>query len=265
MPHILAAGIAAEFHVQGDATILCTQAQDIIGSSAIDIALTPANLPRRKQLLVADMESTIIEQECFDELADMLGLGNEIATITARAMRGEIDFAQSLQERLRAFAGQAEHIFADLYTERITLMEGAASLIATMRHNGAICGLISGGFHYFASRIAAQLGFNHFACNDVEIVNQHLTGKIIPPILDRAAKATHLRKWSKAHETQHILAIGDGSNDLDMFAAAELSVAYRAKPVVAKAANIALTHSDLTALLYIQGYRGDEIISPKDG
>ena len=215
---------------------------------------------RRKKLLIADMESTIIEQECLDELADRLNLRNKISDITSRAMRGEIDFEPALRERVSLLAGLPATSLQDVHDD-VTLMPGAATLLATLKQNNVFCGLVSGGFSFFADKIAAQLNFDACHCNQLEIEADHLTGKVIDPILGREAKAARLRSWcdEKNLPAAETLAVGDGSNDLDMLKLSGMGVAFRAKPLVADAADFSIVHGDLTALLYLQGYQAKEI------
>ncbi|MGC6522862.1 MAG: phosphoserine phosphatase SerB [Candidatus Micropelagos thuwalensis] len=215
---------------------------------------------RRKELLIADMESTIIEQECLDELADRLNLRNKISDITSRAMRGEIDFEPALRERVSLLAGLPATSLQDVHDD-VTLMPGAATLLATLKQNNVFCGLVSGGFSFFADKIAAQLNFDACHCNQLEIEADHLTGKVIDPILGREAKAARLQSWcdEKNLPAAETLAVGDGSNDLDMLKLSGMGVAFRAKPLVADAADFSIVHGDLTALLYLQGYQAEEI------
>jgi phosphoserine phosphatase len=215
---------------------------------------------RRKKLLIADMESTVIEQECLDELADRLNLRNKISDITSRAMRGEIDFEPALRERVSLLAGLPATSLQDVHND-VTLMPGAATLLATLKHNNIFCGLVSGGFSFFADKIAAQLNFDACHCNQLEIEADHLTGKVIDPILGREAKAERLQSWcdEKNLPAAETLAVGDGSNDLDMLKLSGMGVAFRAKPQVADAADFSIVHGDLTALLYLQGYQAEEI------
>ena len=215
---------------------------------------------RRKKLLIADMESTIIEQECLDELADRLNLRNKISDITSRAMRGEIDFEPALRERVALLAGLPATSLQDVHDD-VTLMPGAATLLATLKQNNVFCGLVSGGFSFFADKIAAQLNFDACHCNQLEIEADHLTGKVIDPILGREAKAARLQSWcdEKNLPAAETLAVGDGSNDLDMLKLSGMGVAFRAKPLVSDAADFSIVHGDLTALLYLQGYQAEEI------
>ena len=215
---------------------------------------------RRKKLLIADMESTIIEQECLDELADRLNLRNKISDITNRAMRGEIDFEPALRERVALLAGLPATSLQDVHDD-VTLMPGAATLLATLKQNNVFCGLVSGGFSFFADKISAQLNFDAYHCNQLEIEADHLTGKVIDPILGREAKAACLQSWcdEKNLPAAETLAVGDGSNDLDMLKLSGMGVAFRAKPLVADAAAFSIVHGDLTALLYLQGYEAEEI------
>jgi phosphoserine phosphatase len=215
---------------------------------------------RRKRLLVADMDSTIIEQECIDEMADMLGLRDKIAAITERAMRGELAFEAALEERLALLEGLDERTLERVFNERITLMPGATTLVATMRKHGATTALVSGGFSFFTSRVRRSVGFDADHSNTLAMAGGKLTGRVEGPILGREAKLATLERYRadlglQAAET---LAVGDGANDLAMIKAAGLGVAYRAKPVVAAEADAAIIHGDLTALLFLQGYRRDE-------
>ena len=234
-----------------------------LGSSPIDVNIVadePA--PRRKNLLVADMESTIIEQECLDELAGYLGLRPKIADITERAMRGELNFEAALKERVTLLKGLNAGVLDDLYTNRVTLMPGAETLIATMQANGAYCALVSGGFRFFTEKIAARLSFDFEQANRLDIVDGRIAGTVAEPILGRVAKLAALERLAleRGLKPADTLAAGDGANDLAMITAAGLGVAFRAKPVVAAAAAAAITHGDLTALLYLQGYRWDEFV-----
>jgi phosphoserine phosphatase len=217
---------------------------------------------RRKTLLVADMDSTIIQQECIDEMADVLGLKPRIAAITERAMRGELDFAAALTERLSLLAGISEAQLLQVYDERIRLMPGARTLVQTMRAAGARTALVSGGFTFFTSRIAARVGFHENHANTLEMTDARLTGRVAGPILGREAKLATLKRLAGegALDAADTLAVGDGANDLDMIRAAGLGVAYRAKPVVAAEAAADITHGDLTALLYLQGYTRREFV-----
>lgn len=215
---------------------------------------------RRNRLLVADMESTIIEQECLDELADFVGLRDRISEITARAMRGELDFEAAIKERVGLLAGLDVSALEEVYEKRVTLMPGAEALIRTMKKHGATCALVSGGFDFFATRIKERLGFDACRANRLEIANGKLTGKVAEPILGREAKLAALESFKKELGLSRALtmATGDGANDLAMIKASGLGVAFRAKPVVAAEADASVTHGDLTALLYLQGYSKDE-------
>lgn len=227
-----------------------------IAGAPVDVCVVPA-AGRRKALLVADMDSTIIEQECIDEMADMLGLKARIAAITERAMRGELPFETALRERLGLLAGLEVSALQRVFDERVTLMPGARTLVATMRANGAFTALVSGGFSFFTSRVAAAVGFDVNQANELEIAERRLTGGVVGPILGREAKLEALLHYrdARALAQDATMAVGDGANDLAMIGAAGLGVAYRAKPVVAAEADCGITHGDLTALLYLQGYR----------
>jgi phosphoserine phosphatase len=226
----------------------------------IDINLVPADAARRrKKLLVADMESTIIQQECLDELAARVGLRERISQITARAMRGDLAFEAALEERVALLEGLDAAILEDIYAS-VTLMPGAATLVATMRRHGAHCALVSGGFSFFSERIAARLLFDSQQANTLEIVDGKLAGSVRQPILGREAKLASLNRLTRALQldASDTLAVGDGANDLSMLRAAGLGVAFRAKPIVAAAAAVRIEYGDLTALLYLQGYARHE-------
>jgi phosphoserine phosphatase len=228
----------------------------------LDVCTVPA-LHRRKQLLIADMDSTIIQQECIDEMADMLGLKPQIAAITERAMRGELKFEDALRERLGLLAGITEGQLEEVFQTRLTLMPGARTLVATMKAHGATAALVSGGFTFFTARIARLVGFNENQANTLDMVDGRLTGQVIGPILGKEAKLAALEHYARGLEIDlaETLAVGDGANDLDMIRAAGLGVAYRAKPIVAADADAAITNGDLTALLYLQGYSQDEFVT----
>lgn len=217
---------------------------------------------RRKRLLIADMDSTIINCECLDELADMAGLKPKIAAITARAMNGEIEFAAALLERVALLEGLRINALERVYRERIRLNPGARALVATMRADGARTMLVSGGFTFFTSRVAKDAGFDSEQANRLLDDGIALTGRVHEPVLGREAKLEALERAVVDLQISFdgALALGDGANDLDMIKRAGLGVAYHAKPIVAKAASARIDHGDLTAVLYLQGYREHEIL-----
>ncbi|WP_281301937.1 MULTISPECIES: phosphoserine phosphatase SerB [unclassified Iodidimonas] len=226
---------------------------------ATDIAVQDAP-NRRKALLIADMDSTMITVECIDELADFAGIKDKIALITEAAMRGELDFEAALHERVALLSGLDEATLLRCYEERVTPMSGAETLVKTMRAHGAYCLLVSGGFTFFTSRIAQHLGFDDHRANVLDIEGGRLTGRVRQPIIDANSKLTALEETAKnrkLHPSQ-IMAVGDGANDIPMIKAAGLGIAYHAKPKTAAAADLAIHHNDLSALLYIQGYRDSD-------
>lgn len=242
---------------------LRAEVQFALNGLTLDINVVTAEPQlRRNRLLVADMESTIIQQECLDELADFVGLRDRVSEITERAMRGDLDFEAAIKERVGLLEDMDAGKLEDVYANRVTLMPGADTLLATMKANGARCALVSGGFDYFAERICKRLGFDEFRANRLEISGGKLTGKVIEPILGREAKLAAFESYKKEMGLQRglTMATGDGANDLAMIKAAGLGVAFRAKPVVAAEADAAITHGDLTALLYLQGYGRDEFV-----
>lgn len=225
----------------------------------VDLAAQAAQ-GRRKRLLVADMDSTIVTAETLDELAGFAGLKERIAAITARAMNGELDFAAALRERVAMLAGLPEETLAQTYA-RIALTPGAETLVATMRAHGAVCALVSGGFRFFTARVRDRLGFHLDQANELIIEAGRLTGRVAEPILDKDAKLDALRRLAAEHALPlaATLAVGDGANDLPMLEAAGLGVAFRAKPSVAAAARLRVDHADLRALLWIQGYTEEDL------
>jgi len=221
----------------------------------IDVNVVPA-ANRRKRLLIADMDSTMIEQECIDELGVMAGIGDHIKEITARAMRGELDFEGALKERVKLLKGLDAGIIDTILRERISFMAGGRTLIATMKANGAYTALVSGGFTPFTAKVAADLGFDENQANDLIVADGVLTGEVGYPILGQQAKLDALRRISAGLgiSTADALAVGDGANDLAMIGAAGMGVALHAKPQVQAEARYRVNHGDLTALLYLQGY-----------
>jgi phosphoserine phosphatase len=255
---VLDPGIAVDlpFTPSGaDDQAIAQRLRTALGGLRIDVVVQPL-AGRRKTLFVADMDSTMIGQECIDELADYVGLKAHVAAITERAMRGEIAFEPALRERVALLKGLPVAVVDEVIRERITLTPGARTLVATMRKNGGTTCLVSGGFTLFTSRVGAMIGFDENRGNTLVVEDGRLAGRVEEPILGREAKLVTLielrdRLGLAASET---LAAGDGANDLAMIEAAGLGVAYHAKPKVADAAHARIDHSDLTALLYLQGY-----------
>jgi phosphoserine phosphatase len=236
-------------------------ARALLGRAPVDVLAQPV-AERRKRLLIADMESTLIENEMLDELAEYVGKRAEIAEITARAMNGELDFRGALDARVKLLAGLDETVL-DESAKRIRYMPGAQALIQTMQANGAQTAIVSGGFRCYTALVAKKLGVGQNFGNSLEIKRGKLTGAVVPPVLGREAKLeTLVRLATEAGlPLAATLATGDGANDLDMIAAAGLGVAFRAKPIVAAQAKWRVMHGDLTALLYAQGYRAGEIVA----
>ncbi|RCL02729.1 MAG: phosphoserine phosphatase [Candidatus Tokpelaia sp. JSC188] len=236
--------------------------QDVIASAPVDIIVQPmAN--RRKKLLLADMDSTMIEQECVDELAKEADLDEHVANITQRAMNGEIAFESALRERVLLFKNLPLSIVDNVLKKRITLMPGGRELVRTMRANGAYTALVSGGFTLFAEKIAFAIGFNEYNANILEHDGIRLNGFVREPILGKEAKLEKLLKLcAKLNiSPSETIAVGDGANDLSMLQHAGSGIALHAKPIVAKIASFNIYYSDLTALLYIQGYRKTDFVT----
>lgn len=218
---------------------------------------------RQKKLLISDMDSTMITIECIDEIADFAGVKTQVADITERAMRGEIDFIGALRERVALLKGVPENTLRQVYDERVKFMPGARELVKTMRAYGAYTMLVSGGFEYFTAKVQSALGFHDNSANQLEVKDGKLTGQVIEPILDKQAKLHTLMQLSNDKQIglSCTLAVGDGANDLPMITAAGLGVAYHAKPLVQQSARVRINHCDLKALLYIQGYKEEEIVN----
>jgi phosphoserine phosphatase len=256
--------VAADLFFSGDENGL-SMARDRLraelAEAAVDI-IVQRTTGRRKKLLLADMESTLIGQECVDELAERVGIGARVAAITERAMRGEIEFEPALRERVALLAGLQETIIAEVLQTAIAVTPGGRTLVQTMRGAGAYTAIVSGGFTQFTSAIAEKLGFHEHRANRLLVENGVLSGRVGEPILGRDAKLATLRELRAqlGIAVQETMAVGDGANDLAMLGEAGLGVAYRAKPAVAAAADARIDHGDLTALLYAQGFERSEFI-----
>ncbi|MDA0308093.1 MAG: phosphoserine phosphatase SerB [Proteobacteria bacterium] len=229
----------------------------------IDMTIQPG-YAAPKAMLIADMDSTMIHQECLDEMAELAGVGDYVRDVTMRAMNGEIQFEEALKERVALLKGQSVSIIDQIISSRLSFMPGGATLLATMRRNGSYAALVSGGFTPFTSYVAEQLGFDEHHGNRLIISDGMLTGEVAPPIQGKDAKRQALINISSRLGLSHdqVMAVGDGANDLDMIAAAGIGVAFHAKPSVAAAAQYRLNHGDLTALLYLQGYRKASFFRP---
>ena len=259
----LAEGVACDlFTTHSNDDAMDARVRAVLGMQPVDVVVQPA-AERRKQMLISDMDSTMITVECIDELADFVGKKAHVAAITERAMNGELDFEAALTERVALLAGLSEEVLEQAYNDRVKIMAGARELVATMAKNGAYCVLVSGGFTFFTQRVADELGFHENHANRLEIEDGKLTGRVIPPILGKEAKLDSLKNICaiKRIPRESSLAVGDGANDLPMLQAAGLGVAYHAKPVVISQARARISHSNLRALLYVQGYSDADIIA----
>ncbi|WP_299139940.1 phosphoserine phosphatase SerB [uncultured Tateyamaria sp.] len=229
----------------------------------VDLVVLPAE-GRRKKMLLADMDSTMIQQECIDELADVAGVGARVKDITARAMNGELDFEAAIRERVGLLADLPEAVIGQVLETRITLMPGGPALLATMKAHGAYAALVSGGFTAFTAAVAAKLGFDENRANTLVTDNGVLTGEVGVPILGQQAKVDALEEITArlGIAEADVLAVGDGANDLGMLGRAGMGVALHAKPAVAAQCDVRVNFGDLTALLYLQGYAKSEFVTP---
>lgn len=261
-PEVLAGWESAQWIYDSVDGELRQEAAAAVAELPVDWALAPV-AGRRKRLLVADMDSTIINVECLDELADFAGIKAEIAAITERAMRGELAFEPALRERVGKLKGLALGALQKTYDQRVRLNPGARAMVTTMAKHGARCVLVSGGFTFFTSRVADAAGFHDNRANILLDDGAALTGMVQKPILGRAAKLEALQAEAKAIGAvdSDAMAIGDGANDLDMIKAAGLGVAYRAKPVVAAEADAKIDYTSLETALFFQGYRREDFAS----
>ncbi|HEY7244419.1 MAG TPA: phosphoserine phosphatase SerB [Xanthobacteraceae bacterium] len=264
-PVWLAPDIAADIPFSAPATesrAISRKIQAAVAGACADVVVQPAS-GRRKKLLLTDMDSTMIGQECIDELADYVGVKAQVAAITERAMRGEMEFEPALLARVAVLKGLPAAVVDEVIADRIRLSPGARVLVSTMRHNGAYTCLVTGGFTLFTERIASMLGFDESRANKLMLdADGRLTGEVCQPIFGREAKLATLLELTRRLNLQpsETLVTGDGANDIAMIEAAGLGVAYHAKPKVAAAAAACVEHGDLTALLYAQGYRRDELV-----
>ena len=261
----LADGIACDIVLRDGTDVEAAEANilAVIGSAPIDLVIQEADT-RRKKLLIADMDSTMIGQECIDELAAEVGLKEKVADITARAMNGEIAFEPALRERVALLKGLPLSVVDDVIAKRITLTPGGPELIATMKAKGYYAALVSGGFTVFTNRIGATLGFDENRANVLLEENGILTGLVEEPILGKQAKVDALNDIAEklGISTDDVMAVGDGANDLGMLQLAGAGVALHAKPTVSAQARMRIDHGDLTAMLYIQGYRKTDFVKP---
>lgn len=258
----LAEGEACDIPFEGEKAAAADLARGVIAGRAIDVGVIAAT-GRRKMLLLADMDSTMIGQECINELAAEIDAGEPVAAITQKVMSGEIAFRPALRQRVALLKGLPVSAVEKVLSERITLTQGGRTLIRTMRANGAYASLVSGGFTAFAGPVACRLGFDEFRANTLNHENGLFTGTVAEPALGRDAKQARLRELiaERGLDRADTLAVGDGANDLAMIQLAGLGVAFRAKPAVEAGADVAIRHGDLTALLYLQGYRRAEFVA----
>ncbi|WP_321397923.1 phosphoserine phosphatase SerB [Emcibacter sp.] len=253
---------AADISFDGDLETMRAALLPLLQQDPLDYALQPLE-HRRKKLLVADMDSTIIQVECIDELADFAGLKEKVSAITEAAMQGELDFEQALRERVALLKGMNTSVLDIVFKERVKLTPGAVEMVQTMNRSGANTVLVSGGFTFFTDRVARLTGFRVNRGNILGIDGDKLSGEVESPIVDSNTKLDSLHEFQEIArlEMAETIAVGDGANDIPMIDAAGLGVAYHPKPAAAKAADVVIRHGDLTALLYIQGFQKSEFAS----
>jgi len=241
--------------------VITNKVRNALAGCRIDVVCAAVE-KRRKNLLISDMDSTVINQECINEMADAMGLGSQISQITTSVIEGNIRFSDALQQRLRLMKGMDEKILQAVYEQRITLKPGARTLVQTMAKHGAFCILVSGGFSYFTSRIAARLGFHDHQSNELIFNHGKLTGEIHHPVLGSSAKLNSLMALcdEKGLSPFEVLAVGDGANDLKMIQAAGLGIAFHDSGSLCEQSNACINYGDLTSLLYIQGFRQSEFV-----
>lgn len=258
---VLSPGRAVDFYLPAGGATAREAIRTALPGLPLDILVQPA-AGRRKKLFLADMDSTMIGQECIDELADAVGLKAHVSAITERAMRGEIAFEPALRERVALLKGLPADVVERMIAERITFTSGGKALVRTMRKAGAYTALVSGGFTVFTGPISAAIGFDMHRSNTLVIEDGRFAGAVADPILGREAKRETLidLRTARGLSATETLAVGDGANDLAMLGEAGLGVAFRAKPIVAEAAHARIDHTDLRTLLYAQGYRDEEIV-----
>ncbi len=258
---VLSPGRAVDFYLPAGLAKAREAILSAMPDAPLDVIVQPA-AARRKKLFLADMDSTMIGQECIDELADAVGLKAHVSAITERAMRGEIAFEPALRERVALLKGLPADVVGQMIAERITLTPGGRALVRTMRKAGAYTALVSGGFTVFTGPISTTIGFDMHRSNTLIIENGQFSGLVADPILGREAKRETLIELRDARglSATETLAVGDGANDLAMLGEAGLGVAFRAKPIVAEAAHARIDHTDLRTLLYAQGYRDEDIV-----
>jgi phosphoserine phosphatase len=234
--------------------------QQVISNQPIDYVIQNTE-NRKKKMLISDMDSTIINQECIDELADFAGLKEKVSNITERAMNGELDFAEALTKRVKLLAGLPISVLEEAYNSKITFTQGAKELVKTMSNNGAYCMLVSGGFQFFTGRVTEDLGFDFHDSNELGVQNKKLTGEVVLPIRDKETKLQRLNEYVSSNNITNndVLAVGDGANDLPMIKAAGMGVAFHAKPAVQKEVKVKINNTGLRSLLYMQGYTDKEI------
>ena len=257
-------GVAADirFSSTEDIRTISDRLRQAMSDIRVDVVVQP-QIDRRKKLLLADMDSTMIGQECIDELADFAGLKKHVAAITERAMRGEIEFEPALRERVALLKGLPVTVVDEVLKSRITLTPGAVALVRTMRAHGAYTCLVSGGFTLFTKAVAEMIGFQENRANVLLVEDGKLTGQVAEPILGREAKLATLVDLRESFDLDNLdtMVVGDGANDLAMIEQAGTGVAYHAKPTVAAAAGARIDHGDLSALLYMQGYKRSEFVA----